>query len=145
MASGGSACVEVGVPVAVEVAVELLDADELDVAVAVDDAVCVGVEDCRWLGVDVADWAGVVCVTVPRLVPVLLAPAVDGVSEAVAGDAGWLAECDGATVGPLFVAPWPPEMVSSTTTTAATPHRATPTPAAARRRFPRGKPRARSG
>jgi hypothetical protein len=115
------------------------------VAFVVGDAVCVGVEDCRWLGVDAADWAGVVCVTVPRLVPVLLAPAVDGVSEAVAGDAGWLAECDGATVGPLFVAPWPPEMVSSTTTTAATPHRATPTPAAARRRFPRGKPRARSG
>jgi hypothetical protein len=115
------------------------------VAFVVGDAVCVGVEDCRWLGVDAADWAGVVCVTVPRLVPVLLAPAVDGVSEAVAGDAGWLAECDGATVGPLFVAPWPPEMVSSTTTTAATPHRATPTPAAARRRFPMGKPRARSG
>jgi hypothetical protein len=110
-------------------------------AVVVGDASCVGVGDFRWLGVD----AGVVCVTVPRLVPVLLAPAVDGVSEAVAGDAGWLAECDGGSVGPLFVAPWPPEMVSSTTTTAATPHRATPTPAAARRRFPMGKPRARSG
>ena len=101
---------------------------------------CVGVGDCRWLGVD----AGVVCVTVPRLVPVPLAPAVDGRSDAVVGDAGWLAECDGETVAPVFVDPWPPEMVSSTTTTAATPHRATPTPAAARRRFPRGKPRARS-
>jgi hypothetical protein len=106
---------------------------------------CAGVEDCRWLGVDVADWAGVVCVTVPRLVPVLAPSAVDGVSEAVAGDAGWLAECDGGTVAPVFVDPWPPEMVSTTATTAATPHRATPTPAAARRRFPRGKPRARSG
>jgi hypothetical protein len=104
---------------------------------------CAGVEDCRWLGVDVADWAGVVCVTVPRLVPVPLAPAVDGRSDAVAG--GWLAECDGGSVGPLFVDPWPFELISTTATTAATPHRATPTPAAARRRFPRGKPRARSG
>jgi hypothetical protein len=141
LASGGSACVGVGVPVAVEVAVELLDADELDVAVAVDDAVCVGVEDCRWLGVVLA---GVVCVTVPRLVPVLGASAVDGRSDAVAGDAGWLAECDGDSVVPLFVDPWPFELISTTATTAATPHRATPTPAAARRRFPRGKPRARS-
>jgi hypothetical protein len=115
--------------------------DEVVGAVVVGDAVCVGVGDCRWVGVD----AGVVCVTVPRLVPVPLAPAVDGRSDAVAGDAGWLAECDGDSVAPVFVDPWPPEMVSSTTTTAATPHRATPTPAAARRRFPRGKPRARSG
>jgi hypothetical protein len=106
---------------------------------------CVGVEDCRWLGVDVADWAGVVCVTVPRLVPAPVAPVVDGCSDAVAGDAGWLAECDGGGVVPLFVAPWPFKLISTTATTAATPHRATPTPAAARRRFPRGKPRARSG
>jgi len=105
---------------------------------------CAGVEDCRWLGVDVADWAGVVCVTVPRLVPVLAAPAVDGRSDAVVGDAGWLTECDGDSVVPLFVDPWPFELISTTATTAATPHRATPTPAAARRRFPRGKPRARS-
>jgi hypothetical protein len=103
---------------------------------------CVGVEDCRWLGVDLA---GVVCVTVPRLVPVLAAPAVDGRSDAVVGDAGWLAECDGESVAPVFADPWLPQLVSSTATTAATPHRATPTPAAARRRFPRGKPRARSG
>jgi hypothetical protein len=113
-------------------------------AVVVGDAVCVGVEDCRWLGVDDVDWAGVVCETVPRLVPVLGVPAVDGCSDAVAADAGWLAECDGGGVAPLFVSPWPFELVSSTATTAATPHRATPTPAAARRRFPRGKPRARS-
>ena len=134
----------VGVPVGVEDAEEELDADEVVVAVAVDDAVCVGVEDCRWLGVDDADWAGVVCVTVPRLVPALAPPAVDGLSDAVAGDTGLLAECDGGGVTPLFVDPWPFELVSSTATIAATPHRATPTPAAARRRFPRGKPRARS-
>jgi hypothetical protein len=121
----------------------VVGAADVELAGAVVGAVvcCVGVEDCRWLGVD---WAGVVCVTVPRLVPVSLAPAVDGRSDAVAGDAGWLAECDGDSVGPLSVDPWPFELVSSTTTTAATPHRATPTPAAARRRFPRGKPRARS-
>ena len=106
---------------------------------------CAGVEDCRWLGVDVADWAGVVCVTVPRLVPAPVAPEVDGCSDAVAGDAGWLAECDGGGVVPLFVSPWPFELISATATIAATPHRATPPPAAARRRFPRGKPRARSG
>jgi hypothetical protein len=106
---------------------------------------CVGVEDCRWLGVVAADWAGVVCVTVPRLVPAPVAPEVDGCSDAVAGDAVWLAECDGGGVVPLFVCPWPFELISTTATTAATPHRATPTPAAARRRFPRGKPRARSG
>jgi hypothetical protein len=106
---------------------------------------CAGVEDCRWLGVVAADWAGVVCVTVPRLVPAPVAPEVDGCSDAVAGDAGWLAECDGGSVGPLFVDPWPFELISATATIAATPHRATPTPAAARRRFPRGKPRARSG
>lgn len=132
-------------PVGVEEAEEELDADEVVVAVAVDDAVCVGVEDCRWLGVDVADWAGVVCVTVPRLMPAPVAPAVDGRSDAVAGDAGWLAECDGGGVVPLFVCPRPLELISTTATIAATPHRATPTPAAARRRFPRGKPRARSG
>jgi len=58
---------------------------------------------------------------------------------------GWLAEYDGDRVVPLFVAPWPFELVTSTATTAATPHRATPTPAAARRRLARGKPRDRSG
>jgi len=113
-------------------------------AVVVGDDVCVGVEDCRWLGVDDVDWAGAVCATVPRLVPVLPALAADGCTDAVAGDDSWLAECDGGVVAPLSVAPWPFELVSSTATTAATPHRATPTPAAARRRFPRGKPRARS-
>ena len=101
---------------------------------------CTGVEDCLWLGVV----AGVVCVTVPRLVPVLGASAVDGRTDAVTGDAVLLAEWD-AIVAPVFADPWPPELVSSTATTAATPHRATPTPAAARRRFPNGKPRARSG
>jgi hypothetical protein len=106
---------------------------------------CVGVEDCRWLGVVAADWAGVVCVTVPRLVPAPVAPEVDGRSDAVVGDAGWLAECDGGSVGPLFVDPWPFELISTTATTAATPHRATPTPAAARRRFPWGNMPGRSG
>ena len=132
-------------PVGVEDAEEELDAVELAVVVVVDDTVCVGVEDCRWLGVDVADWAGVVCVTVPRLVPAPVAPAVDGRSDAVVGAAEWLAECDGGGVVPLFVCPWPFELISTTATIAATPHRATPTPAAARRRFPRGKARARSG
>jgi hypothetical protein len=132
------------------VVVVFVGAGEVDVdvevvgAVVVGDAVCVGVCDCRWLGVDDADWAGVVCVTVPRLVPALAAPAVDGLSDAVVADTGLLAECDGGGVAPLFVDPWPFELVSSTATIAATPHRATPTPAAARRRFPRGKPRARS-
>jgi hypothetical protein len=119
------------------------EAGEVVGAVVVGDAVCVGVEDCRWLGVDDADWAGVVCVTVPRLVPVVAEPAVDGLSEAVAGDTGLLAEFEGGSVAPVFVDPLPPELVSSTATTAATPHRATPTPAAARRRLPRGNPRGR--
>ena len=135
---GGVVVVSVGVGV-VDVDVEVVG------AVVVGDAVCVGVCDCRWLGVDDADWAGVVCVTVPRLVPAPVAPEVDGCSDAVAGDAGWLAECDGGGVVPLFVSPWPFELISATATIAATPHRATPTPAAARRRFPRGKPRGRSG
>ena len=86
----------------------------------------------KWLGVDDVDCTGEVCVTVPRLVPVLPAPAVDGCTDAVAGDAEWLAECDGGGVAPLFVAPWPFKLVSRTATTAATPHRASP--AAARRK-----------
>jgi hypothetical protein len=106
---------------------------------------CAGVEDCRWLGVVGADWAGVVCVTVPRLVPVLGAVAVDGRTEAVAGDTTWATPCDGGLDDPVDVPPWPFELVSSTATIAATPHSATPTPAAARRRLPKGKPRVRSG
>ena len=102
-------------------------------AVVVGGDVCAGVEDCRWPGVDGADWAGVVCGTVPRLVPVPPLSAVDGCTDAVAGDTSWLADCDGDFLNPVAVGPWPPELVSSTATIAATPQRATPTPAAARR------------
>ena len=104
---------------------------------------CAGVEDYRWLGVDRADLAGVACVTVPRLVPVLGAPAVDGRTEELAECVTLLADCVVEFLNPV-VAPLPPELDSTIATTAATPHRATPTPAAARRRFPRGKPRGRS-
>ena len=114
--------VEVPVTVDVDVAVDVAVDVEVAVAVALD-FVCFGVEDCRWLGVVGADWAGVVCGTVPRLVPVLGAVAVDGRTEAVAGDTTWATPCDGGFDDPVDVAPWPFELVSSTATIAATPYR----------------------
>ena len=127
--------------VAVEVAVEVLVA--VEVAVEVADASCVGVGDFRWLGVAVARFVGAF-VTGTSVVPVLEAPAADGRTDAVVGDVTVLAECTPGFVNP-FVAPLPPELDSITATTAATPHRATPTPAAARRRFPWGNTPGRSG
>jgi len=150
LASGRAGAVVGGVEVGDDGGVEVGDdggvevGDDGGVEVGDDGGVEVG-DDGPWerLGVAVARFVGVF-VTGTSVVPVLVAPAADGRTEAVVGDVTVLAECAPGFFNP-FVAPLPPELDSITATTAATPHKATPTPAAARRRFPWGNTPGRSG
>jgi hypothetical protein len=119
------------------------DVDTVCVGAAlVGGASCVGLGDVR-LGVGWAEPAAVVCGAVSRLVPGEVPPAAVARTDAVAGGTTWPG-CAGDFVAPVIVTEFPPA-VSSTATIAPTPQRATPTPAAARRRWPRLNPPVRSG
>ena len=106
------------------------------------DASCVGLGDVR-PGVGCPKPAAVVCGAVSRLVPGELPPDALVPTEAVAEATTWPG-CAGDFVAPVIVTGCPPP-VSNTATIAPTPQRATPTPAAARRRLPRREPPVRSG
>lgn len=116
------------------------DADAGGVAV-VGGASRVGDADV-WLGVGCVGWAAVVCGVVTTLVPGALLLVGVARTDAVVGApsfAGAAGEVDPA--GDMW---WPPE-VMRTATIAATPHSATPIPAAARRWRLREGPALRSG
>ena len=117
------------------------DADAVGAAL-VGGASFVGLGDVR-LDVGCTDRAAVVCGAVSRVVPGTLLPAGVVRTEAVAGGTTWLAGGVG-DVAPVMDMRCPPD-VRSTATIAATPQRATPTPAAARRWRLNGEPALRSG
>lgn len=118
----------------------VVDADTVGVAL-VGGASVVGVAEVR-LGVGLAGRVAVVWGTVSTLVPGAVPLACDVRTDAVVG-APSFEGAGGVEVEPFNDECWPPEL-SSTATIAATPHSATPIPAAARRRRPRGEPGARS-
>jgi len=146
--------VEVGVDDALELGGDGLVADAEGVAVFERDAVgdalvgggsCVGVGDLR-LGVGCGDRDAVVCGADSRVVPGALLVAGVVRTDAVAGVPSFAGPAGaGGEVAPVSDVGWLPE-VSSTATSAATPHSARPIPAAARRRRRvNGEPSLRSG
>jgi hypothetical protein len=100
--------------------------------------VTVGAGVVGWRVVGCGEFGAVDEGTVPTVAPDELVLAVVPVSDAVAGFAAWLADCEGPSVLLVSDDGWPPEL-SSSATTAATTHTARPAPKAMSLRLVNGE------